>query len=242
MAEVNVHSGHRSRMRDKFFRHGAQVFDTYELLEMLLYYRIPYKDTNPIAHRLLSRFGTLDNVFCADVRELCEVDGVGEQVAQFIRSAGFCGVDGILLKEKEQVFTNYHYIGEYFLSVYERDGDLDQTYLLLLDNRMRPLALEPVGHVEHVFAKHHLLIQKALLASAAVAVLATNHNGGLLAITTEDIVLDDILRKSFEMAGIVYAEHYILKGNAFISGLTHKATLISQYQVYFILIVRYFFH
>lgn len=230
MAETNVHSGHRNRMRDKFFRHGAQVFDSYELLEMLLYYRIPYKDTNPIAHRLLSRFGTLDNVFCADVRELCEVDGVGEQVAQFIRSAGFCGVDGFLLKEKEQVFTNYQYVGEYLLSAYERDGDLDQIYLLLLDNRMRPLALEPVGHMEHVFAKDHLLIQKALLASAAVAVLATHHNGGLLGIMPEDVALDDRLRKSFEVAGIVYAEHYIFKGNAFISSFTHKATLICQYQ------------
>ncbi len=230
MAEVNVHSGHRNRMRDKFFRHGAQVFDTYELLEMLLYYRIPYKDTNPIAHRLLSRFGTLDGVLCADVRELCEVDGVGEQVAQFIRSAGFCGVDGFLMKEKERVFTNYEYVGEYLSSAYERDGDPEQTYMLLLDNRMRPLALEPVGHIEHVFARHHLLIQKAILGSAAVVVLATRHPNGPLSIAQEDFALDDLLRHSFESAGIVYAEHYIFSGKAFIGGLTHKANLICQYQ------------
>ena len=45
--DAQVHSGHRQRMRDKFIRHGADVFDTHELLEMLLYYVIPYKDTNP---------------------------------------------------------------------------------------------------------------------------------------------------------------------------------------------------
>ena len=55
--DEKMHVGHRGRMRDKLMTHGARIFDTYELLEMLLYYTIPYKDTNPIAKRLLSEFG-----------------------------------------------------------------------------------------------------------------------------------------------------------------------------------------
>ena len=50
-----IHKGHRQRMRAKLKAHGARVFDTYELLEMLLYYVVPYKDTNPIAKRLTDK-------------------------------------------------------------------------------------------------------------------------------------------------------------------------------------------
>ena len=48
-----VHKGHRKRMRRKFADFGAKVFDTYELLEMLLYYTVPVKDTNPLSKKLL---------------------------------------------------------------------------------------------------------------------------------------------------------------------------------------------
>ena len=63
----HIHDGHRERMRSKLIIHGQKVFDTYELLEMLLYYTIPYKDTNPISKRLLFTFGGLDGVLlCTD--------------------------------------------------------------------------------------------------------------------------------------------------------------------------------
>ena len=42
-----IHYGHRARMRSKLITHGQRIFDTYELLEMLLYHTVPYKDTNP---------------------------------------------------------------------------------------------------------------------------------------------------------------------------------------------------
>ena len=58
--DSRIHEGHRERMRKKLLKHGQDIFDTYELLEMLLYHVIPYKDTNPIAKRLLYAFGSLD--------------------------------------------------------------------------------------------------------------------------------------------------------------------------------------
>ena len=74
--DENIHDGHRGRMRAKLLSHGRSIFDTYELLEMLLYGTIPYKDTNPIAKRLLDRFGSLDGVLCAEEDELCSVETI----------------------------------------------------------------------------------------------------------------------------------------------------------------------
>ena len=53
---MGVHDGHRDRKRDQFLRNGAESFEEHELLELLLFYAIPRKDTNPIAHELINRF------------------------------------------------------------------------------------------------------------------------------------------------------------------------------------------
>ena len=86
LEDKHIHDGHRERMRVKLITHGQKIFDTYELLEMLLYYVIPYKDTNPISKRLLYTFGGLDGVFKASREELLEVSGIGERAADLIES------------------------------------------------------------------------------------------------------------------------------------------------------------
>ena len=86
--DKNIHADHRSRMRSKLERYGGEIFDTYELLEMLLYYVIPYRDTNPISKRLLMRFGTLDGVLTAPTSELTEVTGIGECAAEYLHAVG----------------------------------------------------------------------------------------------------------------------------------------------------------
>ena len=88
IAENKVHEGHRARMRSKLVSHGRRIFDTYELLEMLLYQVIPYKDTNPISKNLLYAFGDLDGVLSASCEELTSVCGIGDRAAEYISLVG----------------------------------------------------------------------------------------------------------------------------------------------------------
>ena len=88
VSDKGLHDGHRGRMREKLLMHGARVFATYELLEMLLYYVIPYRDTNPVAKRLMASFGSLDGVLSASREELLAVEGVGSRVADFLLEFG----------------------------------------------------------------------------------------------------------------------------------------------------------
>ena len=75
--EENVHSGHRERVRKEFLKNGFDE-DTppHKIMEMLLFYSIPRKDTNEIAHELVSRFGSIAGIIDAPVEELVKVNGV----------------------------------------------------------------------------------------------------------------------------------------------------------------------
>ena len=55
----DIHSGHRKRMQEKFLKTSGDGFCQHELLEMLLFYSIPRKNTNEIAHAILDRYGSL---------------------------------------------------------------------------------------------------------------------------------------------------------------------------------------
>lgn len=78
---MGLHDGHRQRMKERFARHGLDSFAEHEVLELLLYYAIPRRDTNELAHTLLDRFGSLERVLLTPREELMKVPGVGEGAA-----------------------------------------------------------------------------------------------------------------------------------------------------------------
>ena len=73
-----MHDGHRQRMKRRYLQSSLDSFDDLAILEFLLYYAIPRRDTNPIAHRLLDRYGSLASVLEAPREDLQKVEGIGE--------------------------------------------------------------------------------------------------------------------------------------------------------------------
>ena len=62
-----MHEGHRERLRKSYLAAGGDAMHDHQLLELLLTYAIPRQDTNPLAHRLLKAYGSLEKVLSADV-------------------------------------------------------------------------------------------------------------------------------------------------------------------------------
>ena len=83
-----MHEGHRQRIYQKLKSEDA-LFD-HEILEMLLFNALPRTNTNPIAHSLLEAFGSIGGVLNASVEELMATEGVGENVALYLRCIGEC--------------------------------------------------------------------------------------------------------------------------------------------------------
>ena len=78
------HKNHRSRLKTKVKNHGLECLAYHEVLELLLTYTIPRKDTNPTAHKLIEYFGSFSNVLDANYHDLLKVDGVGPESALFL--------------------------------------------------------------------------------------------------------------------------------------------------------------
>lgn len=82
-----MHEGHRKRMLERLEKAEGSLAE-HELLEILLFNAIPRKNTNELAHRLLSTFGSLRAVLGAEMAELKAVPGVGESTAAYLRIIG----------------------------------------------------------------------------------------------------------------------------------------------------------
>ena len=77
MSEIeNIHAGHRERMMKKVKDTPDGLLD-YELLEILLFNMLPRINTNPLAHKLIKTFGSVEKVITASVDELMAIKGVG---------------------------------------------------------------------------------------------------------------------------------------------------------------------
>lgn len=215
ISDKDIHKGHRARMRSKLELYGARIFDTYELLEMLLYYVIPYKDTNPIAKRLLARYGGLDGVLRAPVSHLTEVDGIGEKCADFISRVGriMFESDAMDFGCEVEIFDDYHVTGQ-FLTQYFKTHDCSMC-MMLLDNGMRLIGIKelPFENFASGGVKAKYFIDAALTSGATVTVIA--HKSRAVFPGEGDMATDKLLRTELSKVGVSVAENYMISGNRY---------------------------
>jgi DNA repair protein RadC len=82
--------GHRKRLRDRFLKGGRGAFPDYELLELLLTYVIPRRDTKPIAKDLLRRYRSFNSVLNQPKDKLEEIERIGPQASIFLMVIRAC--------------------------------------------------------------------------------------------------------------------------------------------------------
>lgn len=214
-----IHYGHRARMRSKLMTHGAKIFDTYELLEMLLYYTVPYKDTNPISKQLLHAFSSLDGVLSADKEKLLSVLGVGEHTADLIRTVG--AMSAILGAEtpvnKEETYSGYTRTADFLISKLKASTE-KKVVAMYLDNAMRLLSYEVIAtglDYDSAGIKPRAFIDGALRNRASVIITAHNHPYGSPYPTPGDRETNRLITDALRAAGVMHAEHYVISGERF---------------------------
>ena len=79
-----MHEKHRERVRERFLKEGIANMPEHNILELLLFYCVPRKDTNELAHRLIDTFGSLSGVMDAPAERLRQVNGIGDAATAFL--------------------------------------------------------------------------------------------------------------------------------------------------------------
>ena len=221
-----VHTGHRQRMKSKLATHGARIFDTYELLEMLLYFVIPYKDTNPIAKLLLDRFGSLDGVLSASREELMTVDGIGECAADFLLTVASITLDNDDYLSERSCFDNYHRAGEFFVDYFKNNDD-ERIVMILLDSSMQYIDLVkiPGTDYESGAVQPRYFVDAALESGASIAITAHYHKYGPPMHTHGDKVTEHLIHDELENVGVTLVEQYVIFAGQYYGcdiGFAHK--------------------
>ncbi len=87
---MQLHEGHRKRMRQRALRGGLQSLAPHEIIELILFYAVPRRDVNGVAHALIDKFGSVGAVVSANKADLMSVRGVGERAADLFAALNEC--------------------------------------------------------------------------------------------------------------------------------------------------------
>lgn len=207
------HGGHRDRLRSRFVREGLDGFDDHQVLELLLFHAIPRVDTNPIAHRLLQRFGSLAAVLEADPADLARVAGVGRAGAVFLAmlpqvSRRYLQDRGA--SQRPQLRTSEAIANVVVPLMTGRPEEV--FYVLCLDAQCRLIqaALVAEGTVSGARIEPRHVVECALRHRAASVVFAHNHPQGTARPSTDDHRVTQLLADALSPIGIRLLDHLIV--------------------------------
>ena len=216
---MSIHEGHRQRMKKRFLKEGLDNFSDIQVLELLLFYIIPRRDTNPIAHALLDRFGSLYQVLEAPVEELEKVEGIGPNAALLLNLitavARFYMVNRT---EQHKILKTLDECGEYLKSFFV-GRRVEMVYLLCLDAKCKVLCCREVGEgsVNSANVPIRRIVELALGANATSVVLAHNHPSGLAIPSGEDILTTRRVAAALSTVDIQLVDHIIVADDDFVS-------------------------
>lgn len=226
---VQEHRGHRERMKEKLLQTGLEKFPEHEMLELLLYFGIPFKDTNIIAHNLLKKFGSFSSVLEASVEDLMTVKGMTKNAAillhflpDFFREyrknkinqkKPIVNVDDIL----PLIEANLHF------------REMESFYVICLNANQRIIAIVETGVAElsSVLLSPRAIMDIALRYKAVNIIIAHNHPSGNVLPSDSDIALTIDIKHMLKGIDVELVDHIIVSDDKaysfYLSGeITHK--------------------
>ncbi|MBE6948168.1 MAG: DNA repair protein RadC [Ruminococcaceae bacterium] len=214
-----IHSGHRERLKKRFLDEGLEHFSEHQVLELLLFYCIPRKDTNPIAHALLAHFGSLAQIMEASPEELQKIEGMGEGSATFLSLLNaFCRYYMVSRSSNGTVLNTIEQCGA-FLMPYFYGRKNETVYLLCLDAKCKVLSCKEVGEgsVNSAAVPIRRIVEMALGANATSAVLAHNHPSGMALPSGEDQLTTKKLANALYAVDIELVDHLVIADEDYVS-------------------------
>ena len=206
----NIHKDHRSRLKKQFIENGIDAMTDIQKLEMLLFYSIPLKDTNPLAHKLIEEFGSLSEVLSASYNELIKVDGVKENSATLIKFFGsmlnYCS------KPADDEILGSSSKAKKFVTKYFKHISVEQFYVFCLTktNIVKKAFLINSGTNCEVNVEIRNITEKSLETNCTRMIIAHNHPAGKAIMSEQDCRFTFSLLCSCILNNIELLDHIIV--------------------------------
>ncbi len=216
-------NGHRERIREKYLKNGINSFQEYEILELLLTYAIPRKDTKDLAKNLLKKFGSIEKVITAKKEELEEVEGLGKASISFLKLMGelpnifyensLRNTDIITIKNKENLLK--------FLRSKIAFEKIEKFYVLYLSNSNELIAYDEksYGTLDKSAVYPREIYKDVLKYDAKAIILAHNHPSGSAKPSKSDMDITKEISNGLKNFDALLLEHIIITENSYFSFL-----------------------
>ena len=210
----NLHAGHRERTRARFLETGGRGFSPHQRVELLLFYAIPRKDTNELAHLLINRFGSIDHLLNASYAELVQVKGMPPNAATLL-----CLIRRLneeVQRERmtqDDVLTDTDAFRRYVQPLFI-GAQTEQTVMVCLNSAGRVLGHEvlSVGSATAADVNIRQALRTAMHYDATTVVLAHNHSHGRAVPSREDATATMAIAKALSYGDVRVADHIIVAG------------------------------
>lgn len=214
----SVHAGHRGRLREQFLNNGDALLE-HQLLELMLSFVIPQKDTNPIAHDLINTFGSIADVVDAPMEELTQIKGISEVVATFLHfESKFIDIYRRSRANNKPVLYNVDDIVEY-LKQTVTITNVEQFYYLCLDTKNKLICFREmgVGTAHGVTLDNKKFMASVLAYKAHSVVICHTHPCGTPNPSDQDIKLTNMIDSLLKNMSITLLDHIIISHDGFFS-------------------------
>ena len=224
----NNAKGHRERVRKKFLENGFNGLEDYEILELLLFYVIPRKDTKAIAKELIKKFKNLANVLKADTLELKTIDGLGASSITFLKMMGALPekIYKDELKNQKLIKDDKNKISdkEVLLSFLRNKigyEDVEKFYIIYLSSSNEVLAFEESssGTLDRSSIYPREIYKRVIMENAKSIIIAHNHPSGNISPSKCDIDITNEIAKGLKNFGALLIEHIIITRDSYFSFL-----------------------
>lgn len=219
----NQHSGHRERVKNSVLANGLESMLPHQILEYLLFFAIPYKDTNELAHTLMEKFGSLDKVLDANAADLFNVKGMTKNAALLINSLPEVFSAYQKSKRKPRQILNVENVIPYLRSLVENKRG-ECLYIICLDAKNSILHTEQLARgIDTIFLSAKDIIQTAMLHKSRSIILCHNHPSDIEQPSEADIHCTAVLKQTLSLLGIKLLDHIIIGSDSSYSFFLKKS-------------------
>ena len=214
--------GHRKRLRERYAKNGYEALQDYEIIELLLTFVKQRVDTKPLAKQLIKKYGTIEEILKADIKDLKETEGVGDITAVFLNFIGDIAACSFKDKaEKQKIsFRNKNQLISYLRN--DIGFSKNEEFKVLFLNSVNEIIETEIlftGTIDKSAVYPRKILERALYHNARSIVFVHNHPSGNVSPSEKDIELTEEMKKFFKIVDINVLDHIIITKNSHFSFL-----------------------